>query len=160
MPVTFTCDDVRERRFLGRATPVDDTHVAGCDACRQDAVELGRLAAAFAAEHVTEPSPALGTRVLAMAAPLLAARRRHAARRSLAAAVAAALLPLPLILAIDFWALQAIYAGLSRLLPATLSFYLVVNYAAVLALLGTLTYGAIPLLAERQARGRHEALYG
>jgi hypothetical protein len=38
--------------------------------------------------------------------------------------------------------------------------YLVVNYAAVLALLGALTYGAIPLLAERQARGRHEALHG
>ena len=71
-----------------------------------------------------------------------------------------ALLPLPLIVMIDLWALQAIYDGLSRLLPATISFYLVANYAAVLALLGALTYGAIPLLAERQARGRHEALHG
>ena len=61
---------------------------------------------------------------------------------------------------VDVWALQAIYGGLTRLLPAALSLYLVVNYAAVLALLGALTYGAIPLLAERQARGRHEALHG
>jgi hypothetical protein len=45
-------------------------------------------------------------------------------------------------------------------LPAGLSFYLVVNYAAVLALLGALTYGSIPLLAERQARGSNEALHG
>jgi len=60
---------------------------------------------------------------------------------------------------VDVWAMQAIYGVLTRLLPPTLSFYLVVNYAAVLALLGALTYGAIPLLAEHQARGRHDALY-
>jgi hypothetical protein len=62
--------------------------------------------------------------------------------------------------AVDLWALQAIYEGLRHLLPEPLSFYLVVNYAAVLALLGALTYGAIPLLAERQARGYNEALHG
>jgi len=102
------------------------------------------------------------TRLLTLAAtgPLLAAKRRHATRHVLVAAVAAALLPLPLILMIDIWALGAIYGGLTRLLPPALSFYLVVNYAAVLALLGTLTYGAIPLLAERQARSQREALHG
>ena len=155
-----SCDDVRERAFFGRSTPGDDAHRATCPVCRHEAAELGSLAAAFAAHRAAAPSPALETRVLAAARPVLAARRRHVARRALAAAVAAALLPLPLIVMIDLWALQAIYDGLSRLLPATISFYLVANYAAVLALLGALTYGAIPLLAERQARGRHEALHG
>jgi hypothetical protein len=154
------CDDVRARRFLGRAVPGDEAHLATCEACRHDDPTLERLAHALAGHRVVAPSPELEARVLAKAAPLLAARRRHAARWSLAAAVAAALLPLPLILMVDLWALQAIYGGLTRLLPATLSFYLVANYAAVLALLGALTYGAIPLLAERQARGRHEALHG
>jgi hypothetical protein len=158
--MTTACDDVRERRFLGRATPEDDAHVAACAACAADDATLGVLSGAFAADPAPVAGPTLAPRVLAAAAPLLAARRRHAARRAIAAAVAAALVPLPLIVLFDVWALQMIYGALARLLPSTLSFYLVVNYAAVLALLGTLTYGAIPLLAERQARGRHEALHG
>lgn len=158
--MTPLCDDVRERRFLGRAAEGDEAHLAECAACRDDAAALASLASAFASHAVPSPSPVLGERVRAGAQPLLAARRRHAARRPLAAALAAALLPLPLIVALDVWALHLIYDALRRLLPEPLSFYLVVNYAAVLALLGALTYGAIPLLAERQARGYHEALHG
>jgi hypothetical protein len=149
------CDDVRARRLLGRPDPGDDAHAASCETCRRDGATLAAIGAAFSAHRIASPGPELGARVHAAAAPLLAARRRHAARWSLAAAIAAALVPLPLIVMVDWWALQAIYGGLTRLLPATLSFYLVVNYAAVLALLGALTYGAIPVLVERQARGRH-----
>jgi len=98
--------------------------------------------------------------VLTATRPVLDAKRRHAARRAVAAAVTAALVPLPLILMIDVWALGAMYGWLVRLLPPALSLYLVVNYAAVLALLGALTYGAIPLLAERQARGIREVSHG
>ncbi len=158
--MTSACEDVRARRLAGRPGLGDAAHVAGCATCAAEAEGLAALVAAFAADRVAPPPPALQAGVLAAAAPILASRRRHAARRSVAAAVAAALVPLPLILLIDVWALQAIYGGLSRLLPPALSFYLVMNYAAVLALLGTLTYGAIPLLAERQARGRHEVLHG
>jgi hypothetical protein len=158
--VTVRCDDVRERRFLGRATRDDEAHLAACPDCQGAVTVLATLAATFAADRPAAPSARLAPRVLAAARPLLATRQRHAARRALATAVAAALLPLPLILMIDVWALQAIYGGLSRFFPPALSLYLVVNYAAVLALLGALTYGAIPLLAERQARGRHEALHG
>ena len=154
------CDEVRERLLLGHATAADAAHAASCAACGAETAALGRVAAAFAADEVAAPSPALATRVLAAARPLLAVKRRYAARRALAAAVAAALVPLPLILMIDVWALGTIYAWLARLLPPALSFYLVVNYAAVLALLGALTYGAIPLLAERQARGLREASNG
>lgn len=147
------CDEVRERRLLGHAPPADAAHAASCAACGAETAALGRIAAAFAADQVAAPSPALAARVLKAARPLLDAKRRHVARRALAAAVAAALVPLPLILMIDVWALGTIYDWLARVLPPALSFYLVVNYAAVLALLGALTYGAIPLLAERQARG-------
>jgi hypothetical protein len=158
--VTSRCGDVRERRVCGRVTAEDAAHVAACAACGAETGTLDALASAFAAHRTAPPSPVLESRVLSAATPILAGRRRHAARWSVAAAVAAALLPLPLIVAIDVWALQLIYGGLSRLLPPALSFYLVMNYAAVLALLGTLSYGAIPLLAERQARGRHEVLHG
>jgi hypothetical protein len=154
------CDDVRTRQLLGEPDLADDAHRESCAACRADGAALASIGAAFAAHRVAGPGPELGARVHAAAAPLLASRRRYAARWSLVVAVAAALVPLPLIVMVDWWALQAIYGGLTRLFPATLSFYLVVNYAAVLALLGALTYGAIPLLAERQARGRHEALHG
>ncbi len=148
------CDDVRERLFLGRTVRDDERHLAACPECRREAETLTTLARAFAADHSAAPSPALAPRVLAAARPLLAAKHRHAARRAVAAAVAAALVPLPLILVLDLLALRAIYAGLTHLLPSALSLYLVVNYAGVLALLGALTYGAIPLLAERQARLR------
>ena len=154
------CDEVRERRLLGAGTPADAAHAATCDACRAADAAMTRVGALFAADRLEAPAPALGARVLAAARPLLVAKRRHAARRAIAAAVAAALVPLPLILLIDVWALGTIYGWLSRLLPPALSFYLVVNYAAVLALLGALTYGAIPLLAERQARGLREATDG
>jgi len=154
------CDEVRARRVLGRATAADVAHAAGCDACRGEAAAVARVAAAFAADEVPAPGPALAARVLAAARPLLDAKRRHAARRALAAALAAALVPLPVILMIDVWALGTIYAWLTRVLPPALSLYLVVNYAALLALLGALTYGAIPLLAERQARGLREATDG
>lgn len=158
--MTPRCEDVRERRVRGLATPDDAAHVDACATCGAEREPLAALATAFAAHRTSPPSPALEARVLHAAAPILAARRRHAARWSVAAAVAAAFLPLPLIVVVDVWALQLIYDGLSRLLPPALSFYLVMNYAAVLALLGTLTYGAIPLLAERQARGRHEVVHG
>ena len=105
--------------------------------------------------RVAAPSPgARGARARGRRSRSLAARRRHAGargargRRRRGAPAAAAR---------SCWSTLGAAApsttGSDRLLPRPLSFYLVVNYAAVLALLGALTYGAIPLLAERQARG-------
>ena len=67
-------------------------------------------------------------------------------------ALAAALIPLPAILVFDVALVRAIYSLLGAVLPHGLSLYLVVNHAALLALLLTLTYGAVPFLAARQAR--------
>jgi len=47
---------------------------------------------------------------------------------------------------------RAIYTLLGSVLPHGLTLYLVVNQAVLLALLLTLTYGAVPFLAARQAR--------
>src|SRR6185295_18661470 len=108
--ITTPCDDIRERRMLGRATAADAAHAAACAACGAEAAAVARVAAAFAADSAAAPSPALAARVLAAARPLLDAKRRHAARRALVAADAAALVPLPLIVMIDVWALGAMYA--------------------------------------------------
>jgi hypothetical protein len=48
---------------------------------------------------------------------------------------------------------------LSAVLPGALSTFVVANYAILLALLLALTYGAVPILAERQARGQREEIH-
>ena len=88
------------------------------------------------------------------AAPRRNARR--AAWSTLARALAAALLPLPAILFLDFYVVRAAFALLTTILPTPLGAYLVFNYTATFALLLALTYGAIPILVERQVRLRRE----
>ena len=92
------------------------------------------------------------------AAPLLARNTRLALWRTVGRAVTVALLPLPLLLLIDSYVVRAIYGTLRAVLPDALSLYFVVNYTTLLAVLLTLAYGAIPLLAERQVRLRREEI--
>ncbi len=75
--------------------------------------------------------------------------RRELWRRS-ARAVAAALVPLPLVLIANALVIRAVYGWLRTLVPAGLSYFLIGNYAALLALLLAAIYGAIPLIAARQ----------
>ncbi|HEY2385756.1 MAG TPA: hypothetical protein VGK30_02245 [Candidatus Binatia bacterium] len=161
------CDDARLAAVLGgEASPDLAAHLASCEACRADAPAWRQLATTLAAAHPPAPAAALAARVREAAGPLLAshARRAREARRTLwrtvGRAVAAALLPLPLLVLIDGWVLRAIYDTLRAVLPAALSLYFVVNYTTLLAVLLTLAYGAIPLLAERQTRLRHEEIHG
>jgi hypothetical protein len=65
-------------------------------------------------------------------------------------------LPLPAVLLLNVYLVRAAHAVLSTILPEAVSLYLVVNYTALLALLLTLAYGAIPLLSDRQLRLRRE----
>src|SRR5438128_52052 len=102
------------------------------------------------------PPPGLATRVLGAAEPLLARNARRAAGSILARALAAALLPLPVILLLDFYLVRAAFALLTTILPTALGAYLVFNYTATFALLLALTYGAIPIFFERQVRLRRE----
>ena len=73
-------------------------------------------------------------------------------QRRLLRALTAALVPLPIILVLDAVIIRGAYRLLAGLLPAAVSLYVVANYAALLALLLALAYGAVPILAARQGR--------
>ncbi|HYV58123.1 MAG TPA: hypothetical protein VE911_11275 [Candidatus Nitrosopolaris sp.] len=150
------CQDVLTALLLGEADTTALVHVRTCARCRAEEAAMHALAAQLAADTGPTPPPSLAPRVLAAAAPLLARNARRAAWRTtwpaVARALAAALLPLPAILVFDVALVRAIYALLGAVLPHGLSLYLVVNHAALLVLLLSLTYGAVPVLAARQAR--------
>ena len=165
--MSAACEQTRLAVVLGddRAVGVLE-HLATCGACAADVDAWRGLAGALAAGRPPAPPAGLAARVSAAAVPLLAqnAARARAARlallRTVGRAVAAALLPLPLLLLFDGWVVRAIYGTLRAVLPDALSLYFVVNYATLLAVLLTFAYGAIPLLAERQARVQREEIYG
>ena len=103
-----------------------------------------------------EPPADLVPRVLAAAAPLLAAHARRASLRALLRPLAIALLPLPFIVAANVLVAGALYAVLSIVLPAAVSTYLVVQYALFALLSLALAYAAVPVLVDRQARASFE----
>ena len=151
------CDDVLARLLLARALDADGAaHVSTCPHCTAEQGRVRRVAALLASHEVPAVSVSLSARVGAAAAPLLARHARRAAWWTLARALAAALAPLPVILFLDFHLVRAAYGVLNALLPGALSLYVVFNYAATLALLLALTYGMIPIVAERQMRLRRE----
>ncbi|MEW6270682.1 MAG: hypothetical protein AB1689_15475 [Thermodesulfobacteriota bacterium] len=149
---------------LLRGEPPSDeesAHVGRCARCAPLAPGLRAAALALApAVAPVEPPPGLTERVLRAATPLLV-EGAHAARRAagaatfdgrrLAAALAPAVLAFPLLVLFDVLLLRAAHALLAELLPAPLTTYLVASYAALLAALACLTFGAIPLLVQRQA---------
>jgi hypothetical protein len=150
------CDEIREALFLGGQLNADGTaHLRDCERCRQDAVALRVVAEALARDTSPESLPTLTPRVLAAAKPLLAEHARAARRLTspqLLRAVTMALVLLPIVLLFDAYVLSGVYRVLSALVPAPVRTYLVFNLGAVVLLLITLTYAAVPLLAERQAR--------
>jgi anti-sigma factor RsiW len=154
------CDETLTALAFGRADAAAEAHLAGCARCRTERADAERVARALAADTVPPPAPGLTARVLRAAEALLARNARRAAWPEVTRALAAALVPLPLVLFLDWHIVRAVYGLLSELLPSALSVYLVFTYAATLALLLALTYGAIPVLVERQARLRHQESHG
>lgn len=171
------CD--RVRMALLRAEPLDHaaaTHRASCARCAELTPALEALAGALMAP-VPEPSAALQARVADAVAPLLAANAQAARVAAVAEAPAArnvsfvsavaaprtidgarlatALLPavllFPLLVVVDVALLRTLHGVLASILPATLTTYLVLSYGALLGALVCLTFGAIPLLVQRQA---------
>jgi len=155
-----TCDDVLATLLLGR--PLDaaaEAHVRACDRCAAEAPVVGRVAGALATFAPPPPGPGLGAAVLRAARPVLRQARR-ARWAAVARALAASLVPLPLIVLLDAAIVRALRSALAVVLPSGLSTYLAFNYAALLALLLAITYAAVPLLVERQARGRWMESHG
>ncbi|MGH7857950.1 MAG: hypothetical protein ACREQY_11520, partial [Candidatus Binatia bacterium] len=130
-------------------------HVQGCQGCSHDSAVVAALHRRLAADRPPPPSAELLGRVMSSAEPLLARNRHRAIWLLVARAVGAALLPLPMILLVDAYVLGEIHRLLSLVLPRTLSLYLVTGQATLIALLLAITYGAIPLLAERQQATSH-----
>lgn len=95
-------------------------------------------------------------RTLAAAAPLLAAHARRTRVRVWLRPLAVALVPLPLVIAVDVVIARALYALLSLFLPDVVTTYLVAQYVILMLLLVGLTYAAVPVLAERQAHAMLE----
>jgi len=152
-----TCDDVLAKLLLAGKLDADAAaHVSACPHCTAEQGRVRRVAALLASDHVPAASPALSARVVGAATPLLARQARRAAWRTLARALAAALVPLPLIVFLDFHLVRTAYGVLNTLLPGPLSFYVAFNYVATLAVLFALSYGMIPIVAERQMRLRRE----
>jgi hypothetical protein len=149
--LTTTCDDVRTARALGARLGDDgEAHVAACASCRHEMPALATVDAALGRYAVDAPPSGLRPRVLDAAASLLVLNARRARRRHLVRAVAAGLVPLPLIVLVDFVLVRTLGELLGTFLPRALTVYFVAEYAALLALLVALTYAAIPLLAARQ----------
>jgi hypothetical protein len=146
------CDDLLGAWLLGGDLPPGGAeHLASCAACQADAAAVRALAPVLRAHAAPEPPPWLSGAVLRAAAPLLAARAEPVPRPAWRA-LAVALLPLPLVLAADWFLVRGAHALLSGILPDALSLYLAGSYAVLLATLLGLTYAAVPLLAARQLR--------
>jgi hypothetical protein len=157
--MTDPCDEILARVLLGEALDAAGAaHVQSCPRCGAEEPVVRALARALEADVAPAPPPGLHARVLGAAAPLLA-EARHPAWHGLAArAIAAALLLLPFVVGVDALVVRAVQRVLAEWLPAALETYLVVHLVALLTLALALTYAAVPLLAERQARpGRREA---
>jgi len=124
-------------------------HAEECAECRPHAAAVSATLARSAASVDAAPLSAL---VLARVHPELLARARATFWRRLVVVSAVALIPLPLVVVADLWALGWLYALASAWLPAVVATYLVVSYGAtVLVLLGSV-YAAIPLLLARPLR--------
>jgi hypothetical protein len=157
------CADVLARIARGeRLDAAGEHHRAACAACAALAEDLARVAGAVTASP-PEPPPRLDARVLRAAAPLLArnAQAAEAAQaqlqvrgtldgRRLARALVPAIALFPLLVVVDVWLLRLVHETLAGVLPRVLSTWVVLSYAALLAALGCLVFGAIPLLVERQ----------
>ena len=145
------CDEIIERLFLGES--LDETHashVRGCSRCGRESALVAELRRQMDASSAPEPPTGLSARVLTAALPFLAQNRRRVSWRVLARAVGGSLVPLPIVLFVDAWILAGMHDLLNLVLPPALSFYLLAGQASVIAVLLALTYGSIPLLAERQ----------
>lgn len=149
--------------ILARGERLDEEgerHRASCADCASLADALTAVGRGVASLPVVEPAPDLDVRVLLAAAPLLAENARVAAAtrgalvfdgHRLARALVPAILLFPLLVVADVWLLRFVHETLAGFLPRAFSTWFVLSYAALLAALGCLGFGAIPLLVERQA---------
>jgi len=132
-------------------------HARGCEDCRTAAVPIDELNAVLERSALAIDTQRFSEVTLARVAPLLQARAQAVFWRQLARALTAALLPLPLLLAADWWVLGRLYVVAAAWLPSAVAAYLVLSYAASLVVLIGGVYAAIPLLLAPPAAARDAA---
>jgi hypothetical protein len=149
----MTCDEAFAAVLVGAASADVDAHVAGCARCAAERADAAQLRARLRVAP-PPPAPLLAARVLGAATPLLAARRRatRPAWDAVARGLAVALAALPAVVALDWWLVRTLYALCAALLPAPLGTLVAAQYALLLALVVTLGYAAVPLVAAHQHR--------
>jgi hypothetical protein len=130
------------------------THAADCDDCRRAPLPVEHLGDVLAANAVGVDPTRLSQLALARVRSELELCARRAFWRRVAAGILLSLVPLPAVLVYDAYVLRVAYDLVCVLLPPGLAAYLVLSYAASLALLFALTYAAIPLLVERSGPPR------
>jgi hypothetical protein len=122
------------------------SHVGECDECRPSPPSVAALAARLDASAVQIDAARLSRLALARVRPALRVRAEAAFWRRFIRALAAALLPLPLLVAADWWLLGRLYDVVAAWLPSAVATYFVLSYAASLVVLIGSVYAAIPLL--------------
>ncbi len=145
----------RDDASAGRRALV--THLQECEACRTSALPIERIATLLDASVVEVDAGTLSRRLLLRVQPELQRRAAWVFGRQVAAAVLVALLPLPVVLAYDACLLHLVYNVVSWLLPARVASYVVLSYAAFLALLFALTYATVPVLLARRVLPQERA---
>jgi hypothetical protein len=127
-------------------------HARECDECRGAAVPIDELADRLGAGTTEIDVARLSQLTLARVAPELHARAQQVFWRRVARALGIGLVPLPLLLAADLWALGRLYAVAVDWMPFGLAVDFVLTYAiSLLALFGS-AYAVIPLLLAHQVR--------
>ncbi|MGD9763171.1 MAG: hypothetical protein AB7V27_05630 [Candidatus Binatia bacterium] len=132
-------------------------HAVECSECAVSPAVLDRITAALAAP-VALDEETLSRNAMRRAAPALAARAREAFWTRLAHTLGLALLPLPILLAVDVALLAWLYARMTAWLPAEVASYVVGSYAVSAVVALGLVYALIPLLlGRRRAEARRPA---
>jgi hypothetical protein len=127
-------------------------HVRECDECRGATVPIDALADVLGTNIVEVDAPRLSQLAVARVAPELHARAQQVFWRRVARALGIGLMPLPLLLAADLWALGRLYALAAAWMPFGLAADFVLTYAiSLLALFGS-AYAVIPLLLAHPVR--------
>jgi len=121
-------------------------HVRECEECGREAPPVESIVAVLRASALPVDPRELSGRVLARLQPHMEQLATRAFWRRVAVVLVASILPLPVVLAYDAYLLRLLYAAASSLLPEAVAAYLVLSYAALLALLFAGTYAAVPLL--------------
>ena len=126
-----------------------ERHAAECEECVRRPLPLDELDGLLSRSAVTTGVSAMSSRVLDAAAPLLADLRERTYRRRLVASLLLSLAPLPAVAFFSVYMLSEAYSLLVAWLPGPFVAGLLVAYGAMLLLLCSLTYAALPLMLAR-----------